>query len=457
MTSGSLALRGSGVDLGAARPLGALALAALTGALVAGGGALAVATVVALVFVPLAALNLPLALIAWIPLVHLDLLSAAGDLTLLAILACWLILLPGNWTAIRRALRAHPVPPAALAVLLGWVTLSVTWADQPALAWDGLWTWYSAALVLALVATTIRRPAQLELAAAAVVVGTLMSIAAGLLLGDGRPGAGVAAIAEGRFGGASGDPNTLAAGLVPAGALTIALAAAGSRRRRVVCAAALLCMLAALGATGSRGGVLAAAAAAIAAVALSRGARLRLAVIAVTGLVAGLAWILAIAPGSADRLLAIDASGTGRADLWTVATRVGADNPVLGVGINNYRQAAPRYVLEPGRLESVELVAERPHEAHSIYLQQFAETGVPGALTMLALFAGVLAVGARSIRRFETAGDRRTALLATGVVAGLTGALAASLFISNAYDKRLWILLGIAFALGALRPRERDA
>jgi O-antigen ligase len=99
-----------------------------------------------------------------------------------------------------------------------------------------------------------------------------------------------------------------------------------------------------------------------------------------------------------------DPSNNGRSDLWKVAARGFAADPVHGHGAGTYQILWDR---------------ERPRfaytvNAHSLYLQAMAELGLPGLLLLVALIATVLVGLARRAR-----GTRRSlygALLAAGVV-----------------------------------------
>ncbi len=85
-------------------------------------------------------------------------------------------------------------------------------------------------------------------------------------------------------------------------------------------------------------------------------------------------------PHAWQRISEFDSSGTGRTALWTVAWRITEDHPVNGVGLDNFVEQAPKYTREPGKLELVHNIAEKPHVAHNVYLQFLAETGFIGAI-----------------------------------------------------------------------------
>jgi hypothetical protein len=73
-------------------------------------------------------------------------------------------------------------------------------------------------------------------------------------------------------------------------------------------------------------------------------------------------------------------SGAGRYDFWRVAIDAFGENPVLGHG-------AGTYLFSWQQLRSIELPV---HDAHSLYLEAFAELGAVGGLLVLALVGTLL-------------------------------------------------------------------
>jgi O-antigen ligase len=73
-------------------------------------------------------------------------------------------------------------------------------------------------------------------------------------------------------------------------------------------------------------------------------------------------------------------SGAGRYDFWRVAIDAFRENPVLGHG-------AGTYVFSWQQLRSIDLPV---HDAHSLYLEAFAELGAVGGLLVLALVGTLL-------------------------------------------------------------------
>jgi O-antigen ligase len=158
------------------------------------------------------------------------------------------------------------------------------------------------------------------------------------------------------------------------------------------------------------------------------------------------AWF-SVYPAALERLTTFDEGGTGRTELWGVAWEMARDNPITGVGLNNFVVESKEYVRQPGSLEFVELIAERPRVAHNIYLQLLAETGFVGLALFLVLLASCLRAASRAAKGFDARGDPELAALSRAVLVAVLAAAGASTFISNGTDWRLWVLLGLGPAL----------
>lgn len=108
-----------------------------------------------------------------------------------------------------------------------------------------------------------------------------------------------------------------------------------------------------------------------------------------------------------------DLSSAGRYDFWRVAVDAFGEKPLLGAGTGTYEFSWEKH-------RSIELAV---HDAHSLYLEAFAELGIVGGIAVLALVGGLLWIGFsawRAARGRER--ERNAALLATmvafAVVAG---------------------------------------
>ena len=267
----------------------------------------------------------------------------------------------------------------------------------------------------------------------------------------------------GRLTGGVGDPNELALVLVPALALAV-FALPGARRtlERAFLVGGALVITVAIFQTGSRGGLVGLAVASVAAIVdvapdrTLRGGRLRgHLIVGLFGMAAAAAAYFAFAAPSqvSGRVLSFTSGGgSGRTDIWAVATQVARDHPLLGVGIGNFPLVEPSYASRTANLPQVDYIVTEPQVVHNSYLELLAELGVVGLAFFAALVAAALSLCWRSIRAFSRAGDADPELIARGLLVGLAGMLVASFFLSAEYEKQLWLLVGLCPALARMAP-----
>ncbi|HEU5143329.1 MAG TPA: O-antigen ligase family protein [Solirubrobacterales bacterium] len=108
-----------------------------------------------------------------------------------------------------------------------------------------------------------------------------------------------------------------------------------------------------------------------------------------------------------------DLSGAGRADFWRVSLDSLGEEPLRGIGAGSYEFAWERH-----------RTIEQPlHDAHSLYLEAFAELGAIGGSIVLALVAILLWSGFAAWRAaIDTGGRERSALLLAAMLAFAVGA-----------------------------------
>ena len=445
-------------------PLNPALLTALTFAACVGVGVLmaynlstGIGVLIALCYLPLVLLNLPLGIALWVPTTFLTALPgfdtashAAGILIAIA----WL------GTLRRRARESDaPVPRRLLLVLalfVVWLTLSLLWAERPDLAFKGLQPYVAAALVFTVLMTLDLTRQQIRVLAFSFLAGVTISVALGLILGVQAPSSETAIFNDGRLRGGLDDPNYLAAGIVPSIALAAGLVpGVRSFLGRIGLAGSVVILVLGLAATQSRGGFMAAAVAiAVALVVAKRG---RIVVVAFVAIIVGLVAIwFASSPTAWKRVSHTADQGNGRGSLWTVAIRIFKDHPVTGVGVENYSIYSPRYAGGPGKLTFVTFIAEKPHVVHNVYLQLAVETGLVGLGLFLTIVASALAAAMRAARRYERRGDYEDAALSRAVFVAVLAGLAASTFISNANGFQIWVLLAFGPLLWRNAQREPE-
>lgn len=124
----------------------------------------------------------------------------------------------------------------------------------------------------------------------------------------------------------------------------------------------------------------------------------------------------------------------GRKQIWSRGIRYGLENPVFGIGPNGFVTYDGMDLQAQGR-------SGKWNAAHSLYVQTFAELGIPGALLYLALFAQLLRVTFRRFRkRSANSGGPRPEFLAA-----LLSFAVGSAFLSFLYYPFTWLFFAASF------------
>jgi O-antigen ligase len=342
-----------------------------------------------------------------------------------------------------------------LAGLIAWTLLSATWAEVPGVSISVAFRYALNAVLFIIVLTAITDRRDVMRLIGAYVAGA--GIAA--LYGIAAPGRYEADF--GRLESAALDPNQLAALLVPALIICV-FAAIGLRRqpaiRLVAVGIGTICGLTIL-LTVSRGGLIAAVVALIAGSLVAGRWRWRMLLVATTVAASGFIYFAGFASDAAVSHLQSTTQGDarvqeGRVTIWQVAWRMAEQNAVIGVGGGNFSESSRHYLLQPGSAPRSDLIIDAPAVVHNTYLETLTELGAIG----LGLFTGLIALCLGSLWRaaglFRRLADAEMELLSRALLAGLTGILVASFFISNEYAKSLWLLLSLGPTMLAVAQRQ---
>jgi putative inorganic carbon (hco3(-)) transporter len=258
------------------------------------------------------------------------------------------------------------------------------------------------------------------------------------------------------------DPNDaamfLVSGLPP---LVYFAMTARSITTRIAAAFGALAVIGAIVATQSRGGFVALVAVLTFMIILMKGVR------PVARLVVVAAVILAAVPAASSeywaRIESIreldDGYGGegrvgGRRNIWRRAIEYTVENPLTGVGLNQFTRAEGNHPEIRSRIDSG--IGTKYSAAHSTWFQALAEMGIPGFAGFILLFG----LSFRNLRRLERAPgipppppmsspDLRT--MAGALMAALVGVMTAGSFLTHTYSSLLWGVLGIIVGLGKIR------
>jgi O-antigen ligase len=162
---------------------------------------------------------------------------------------------------------------------------------------------------------------------------------------------------------------------------------------------------------------------------------------------------LAVASGEYWRQMATIGSDTdynqtkesGRIQIWSRGIGYMLDNPLLGVGPNNFSTAEG--TLSPQATRQLFGGAGfRWNAAHNSFVQIGAELGIPGLLIFLALLVSAFAalIGSARQRRRNPAFRGRMLELRQALTASLIGFVVGAFFLSLAYHEMLYTLIALA-------------
>ncbi|HXY86387.1 MAG TPA: O-antigen ligase family protein [Gaiellaceae bacterium] len=379
--------------------------------------------------------------------------KAAGAVVFLA----WLFELATRRAGVPLLAREAPAFTYVLAAFIVWALVSQSWAADGHIALTNALRLAQGPLLIFVVFSAIRTRAHVRMMSWAFVIGALLTAVVGLSGATQSDQSAQAGVDSSRLAGGIGDPNALAAFLVPALAIAaFMLPTTRNPLRRWVLVTVIVIFAFALFQTASRGGIVAFGAVAIVLPFLAGPYRARATAFALAVFGAGVAYFALLAPPAAVAHVTnfSTGGGTGRTDLWSIAVQMFRNHPIGGVGVGNFQFVEPRYALGNLNLTAVSLVIDTPKVAHNTYLHILAELGIVG----LALFVAalVIALGAawRASKVFHRASDPDMEALSRGFLVGTVGLLSAYVFFSAQYEKQLWLVLGVLLALRTVARRE---
>lgn len=129
----------------------------------------------------------------------------------------------------------------------------------------------------------------------------------------------------------------------------------------------------------------------------------------------------------------------GRSSEAIIAYRMFLDHPLLGVGYNNY---AANYLSYSSRVGIDRRFEER--DAHSMYLEVAAETGIIGVMAFSAMIVALF-IGMHRARQILFKVQRADLVgWVNGIQFGLLGYMLASLFLHADYVRYFWLIVGLS-------------
>jgi len=403
------------------------------------------------------ALGVPFVLIVFVDLslgVGLFLLSQfllpnTGSLAKIAgllLLAASLARLPGDGQRSGNVLSVNPGLCVLIVGSVAWVVLTISWSADASTAASNALRYAQNVTLFVIVFAAVRTVRDVKVILGAFLLGAALSAAYGFV-------GGVNLTQPGRLVGTTGEANLLATYLVAGLMLSIGLAVTSKRAPALALGAWTCGAICALGValTLSRAGLVALVLALVAAIVVVKRHRGVMSLAAILVAACFAVYFLAFAPAAARQRIFNDPGGTsGRTALWTVAWRMVEAEPLTGVGIGNFPVRSVDFLVQPGALGSDIYVIRVPLEAHNIYLQLLAETGLVGFLLFAAVVATSMRCCWRAARARAPAIDGELIVLAEATLVATVAVLVANFFAPGLFDKQMWLLFAMGPALLSL-------
>lgn len=138
-----------------------------------------------------------------------------------------------------------------------------------------------------------------------------------------------------------------------------------------------------------------------------------------------------------------DSSFLGRSSEVLTGLRMFSENPFLGVGAGNYYNNYQKYA----QLVGLEFRNE-PREAHSLYAQLLAETGIMGTVAFFGIIFSLFSALTKSINAIKHSLNGQSWLpWIISLRFSIISYLITSLFLHGAYIRYFWILVALAIVV----------
>lgn len=140
----------------------------------------------------------------------------------------------------------------------------------------------------------------------------------------------------------------------------------------------------------------------------------------------------------------------GRRNVWDRAVQYAAQNPLTGVGIDNFTVAEG---LHPEIQERIaQGLGTKYSVAHSQWYQVLAELGIPGFISFVSMFLLALKElwrlqGVRRGRAPPNFNSKELRAMAGALMISLIGVMVAGSFLSNAFGMIVWAVVGMVAGL----------
>ncbi|AXB31362.1 hypothetical protein DSB67_07140 [Vibrio campbellii] len=143
--------------------------------------------------------------------------------------------------------------------------------------------------------------------------------------------------------------------------------------------------------------------------------------------------------GAADA--GIDASAMGRLYAWEAAFKMALDNPLTGVGLDNFYY---NYFFYSSHWDGMN------HAVHSTWFGVLAETGFIGLIVFIILIVSLIKTSLRSISLLTKQSDITLSVGANAILSGLIGTIVSGTFLTQGFVWPIYILAALTIVISRI-------
>ncbi|RDX36717.1 hypothetical protein DZA51_03730 [Vibrio campbellii] len=137
----------------------------------------------------------------------------------------------------------------------------------------------------------------------------------------------------------------------------------------------------------------------------------------------------------------IDASAMGRLYAWEAAFKMALDNPLTGVGLDNFYY---NYFFYSSHWDGMN------HAVHSTWFGVLAETGFIGLIVFIILIVSLIKTSLRSISLLTKQSDITLSVGANAILSGLIGTIVSGTFLTQGFVWPIYILAALTIVISRI-------
>ena len=137
----------------------------------------------------------------------------------------------------------------------------------------------------------------------------------------------------------------------------------------------------------------------------------------------------------------IDASAMGRLYAWEAAFKMALDNPLTGVGLDNFYY---NYFFYSSHWDGMN------HAVHSTWFGVLAETGFIGLIVFIILIVSLIKASLRSISLLTKQSDITLSVGANAILSGLIGTIVSGTFLTQGFVWPIYILAALTIVISRI-------